>query len=353
MKYGKLPLVLVSRWPSEDFVKKYGSREQALRARMDNAQLINKQIHALEKKVSSGYTKQDKKQNKEVLPQIRTREKWLDDIIKEADHGALLMASFSKSEYRDRGAYFKSIQEAHAHSVILRGIASARIMDAQKKLGLDTWFIETGYFGNYPGLNNPAGKKIWHRVVKNSMQHQDILDVPEDRWKKLVRYDPNLEYRGWRSHRGQQILVVAPSTKPCEYYGINRDNWVNATVSTLKKFTNRPITIREKASRSQRVHNSIYDAFCNDVWAVVTYNSIAAVEATQFGIPAFALADTAATPLINNDLSRIDNPQLADESLVYKWLCSLAYGQFSLEEMVNGSAWRTLMRNELRSKINF
>lgn len=339
-----LPLALVSRWPNPEFVKKFPSRELALKAKMEAAYRINQELRHLESKMPQEvFTKAQRQHHKRIATKLRTREKWLDDIIKYGDFPAMLMAAQPDAEFMDRGLY-RSMHDEIDQDVIVRGIASGTILDNQLERGLNCWFIETGYFGNYPGPNNPAGKKIWHRVVKNAMQHQNIASVPDDRYRELVAFDPALQYRGWQRQRGSKILLVVPSHKPCEYYGIDRDQWVAETVATIRKNTQRAIIVRDKATRRDRVQNSIYEVLRSDAWAVVTYNSIAAVEAIQLGVPAFALAATAADPVANKDLTRLDDPWMPDESVVYQWLCSLSYGQFSVEEIVSGRAWRLLKR---------
>jgi hypothetical protein len=83
----------------------------------------------------------------------------------------------------------------------------------------------------------------------------------------------------------------------------------------------------------------------DDCHAIVTYNSIAATEAVLYGIPAFYQTPNAAAPVASNDLSTIDSPIYADKDLIYKWACHLAYGQFHIQEMSNGTAIRMLKNN--------
>jgi hypothetical protein len=91
----------------------------------------------------------------------------------------------------------------------------------------------------------------------------------------------------------------------------------------------------------------------NDIYAVITYNSVAAVEAIQYGIPAFALAPTAADPVGNKDLTLIENPNRPSEEVIQKWLHSIAYSQFSLDEIINGNAWRMVLENAERPTLDY
>jgi hypothetical protein len=91
----------------------------------------------------------------------------------------------------------------------------------------------------------------------------------------------------------------------------------------------------------------------NDIYAVVTYNSVAAVEAIQYGIPAFALAPTAADPVGNKDLKLIENPNMPNEDIIQRWLHSIAYSQFSLDEILTGTAWRMVLENAQRPVLDY
>jgi hypothetical protein len=196
------------------------------------------------------------------------------------------------------------------------------------------YYMDSGYIGNYKSKSNPYGWKVWHRIVKNNVQHGNIIDRPDDRWKRL---DYPIENR----KQGRHILLVIPSEKPCKFYGIDKDTWVKNTVAEIKKHTDRPIVIRDKAPRPQRISRTIFEDL-NNCHALVTYQSIAAVESVLYGVPAFTLAPTAADPVCDKDLSLIEHPTMQDKDKIYKWACHLAYGQFHNDEMKNGTAYRIL-----------
>jgi hypothetical protein len=105
-----------------------------------------------------------------------------------------------------------------------------------------------------------------------------------------------------------------------------------------------PIVVRHKGSRSQRHSNSIYDVLDSGIFATVAFNSIAAMESIAYGIPAFVAVPCAATPLALTDVSQISTPFYPDESLVQQHCASLAYGQFTGEEIANGTAWKLLKK---------
>jgi hypothetical protein len=79
------------------------------------------------------------------------------------------------------------------------------------------------------------------------------------------------------------------------------------------------------------------------VFALVTFNSVAAVESIFYGIPAFTLASAnAAGPVALQDLSKINEPYYADRDKLYAWACHLAYGQVHVDEMKTGVALKIL-----------
>jgi hypothetical protein len=123
---------------------------------------------------------------------------------------------------------------------------------------------------------------------------------------------------------------------------------VKQTVATIKQYTDRPVEVRERAAkRIDRIANdTLQNALDNDVFALVTYNSVAAIESIFYGIPAFTMAPAnAASPVALQDLSQIDKPYYADTDKLYAWGCHLAYGQFHIDELRSGSALTILKEN--------
>jgi hypothetical protein len=219
--------------------------------------------------------------------------------------------------------------------IVLRGILKHKIMKRCWEDNRDFYYIDTGYFGNERTEGNPNGWKYWHRIVKNNLQHGEIISRPNDRFQKF-----NKKFQPWK-RTGRKILVAAPDEKPCKFYGITKEEWISQTVQTIKKHTDRPIEIRERASKriDRIVNNTLQQALDNDVFALVTFNSVAAIESIFYGVPAFTTAPAnAASPVSLQDLSLIDSPYYADQDKLYAWACHLSYGQFYINELKDGSA---------------
>jgi len=218
--------------------------------------------------------------------------------------------------------------------ILIRSMGKRKLIHECWKNNHTFYYMDSGYVGNYKSKTNPYGWKTWHRIVKNDVQHCKIVDRPDDRWKRL-------NYPIEDRKQGKHILLVTPSEKPCKFYGIDRDAWVNDTIAKIKQHTDRPIVIRNKQPRRHRVTHTIFEELTN-CHALVTYQSIAAVESVLFGVPAFTLAPTAADYVCDKDISLIETPTVQDKDKIYKWACSLAYSQFHNDEMKNGIAYQIL-----------
>jgi hypothetical protein len=223
--------------------------------------------------------------------------------------------------------------------LVLRGILKHKIMKRCWQDRRTFYYMDTGYFGNERTAANPNGWKYWHRIVKNDLQHGEIIARPDDRFKKF-----NKTFTPWKK-TGNKILVAAPDEKPCKFYGVTKDQWVADTVAKIKEHTNREVVVRERApKRIDRIAtDTLQQALDNDVFALVTFNSVAAIESVFHGIPAFTMAPAnAASPVALQDLSKIESPYYPDKDKLYAWGCHLAYGQFHITELKSGEAKRML-----------
>lgn len=229
------------------------------------------------------------------------------------------------------------------NSVSFRSLARRKIINDCWKSGRPFYYIDTGYVGNL------IKKKDFHRVVKNDVQHTKVFDAPEDRWKAIVQKNSELEFVNWRKHNKGKILLVTPSDKPCKFYNIDRKKWVNDTINTLKNYTDREIIIRDKGKRHERVggRSVPYYLIREEIYATVTYQSIAAIESVCVGVPAFTMQKTAADSVTSQDLSKIESPFYPPKEQVEKWQHWLAYCQYHYTELGNGSAVRLMRKYNL------
>ncbi len=234
------------------------------------------------------------------------------------------------------------VYEDSNQPIVLRGILKHKIMKRCWEEGRDFYYMDTGYFGNEATPSNPNGYKMWHRIVKNNLQHDEIITRPGDRWDKFRR-----SFTPWKK-TGSKILIALPDEKPCKFYDIDLEKWTQETIDTIKKHTDRPIELRQRAPKriDRTVSNTLKQALDNDVFALVTFNSNAATEAVMYGIPTFTLAPcNAAKPVTLQDLSQIETPYYPDSDKLYAWASHLAYGQFHNNELISGDALRMLQTN--------
>jgi lipopolysaccharide biosynthesis glycosyltransferase len=192
----------------------------------------------------------------------------------------------------------------------------------------DFYAIDTGYFGN-----SKSKSKGWHRVTKNNLQdYGPIIERPTDR------------LLGWKFSKfksGSKILICPPSDKVMKFFDQpSPEEWTQQIIRQLKQHTDRPIEVRLKPNRTQRIANdSIEAALANDVHCLVTYNSIAALEALNFGKPAIALGPNCASMVCNTALVEVENLHIPDKDEMTSLMSHLSYCQFSRGELMNGFAW--------------
>ena len=230
----------------------------------------------------------------------------------------------------DWSTVFDGKADQDTRPIVFRGITKRHIYDWCLEHNRDFYFVDTGYYGN-------GKSKLWHRVTKNNLQYcGELRNVPLDRYVKAGGYTKPFT-------SGRKILLVPPSDKAMNFYGEDLDTWMENITAEIKKYSDRPIEVRLKKTRKERVfEDTIQQALQDDVHCIVTYNSIAAVEALMEGKPAFVLGQNAASPLCLNDLSKIETPLKPTEDEVLFLLSNLAYHQYTQVELQDGTAWRLL-----------
>lgn len=161
---------------------------------------------------------------------------------------------------------------------------------------------------------------------------------PHDRWDKL-----RVPVAPWRK-TGKHIVLCGQVPWDASVQHTDHVAWCRQTAIELGKYSDRPIRFRPHPLQPDAIDmtgipvvtstGSSLQEDMQDAWAVVTFNSNASVEATIAGIPAF-VGDEGAMghAVLNRDLSKIESPvKVAREN----WFNSLAYTQWTLEEIAGG-----------------
>lgn len=222
--------------------------------------------------------------------------------------------------------------------LIIRGLGGGSQKAIKKcwATGRPFYAIDTGYFGN--------GKhKTWHRITYNALQNMNKMQLKStDRLELQLGLPWREIYKPFTP--GSKILVCPPSDKVMNFFGQGTAQaWTAALVDQLKTLTDRPIEIRMKPIRSERINTkTIQDALQDDVHCLITYNSIAATEALMEGKPAITLGPNAAQLVCETDLANLETPRIPSEDEIREFLTHLSYSQFTQGEMEDGTAWRIL-----------
>lgn len=203
----------------------------------------------------------------------------------------------------------------------------------------DFVFCDMPYHGR---LTNENYNESYWRWCYDGLHDNRQLNVPSDRFEKW-----GVDVAPYRTD-GDYILVC-PSSNTMTFlnHGIGAEEWVSRTVLEIKKYTNKPVKIRQKPRKNGKSGPEVaavpFQTDLEGAAALVTTSSLTAVESLLAGVPVFGDKTTPTAWATNRDFTRIDNPILYDrEHLFY----NLAYKQFSIQEMKDGTHYETIMRME-------
>lgn len=219
--------------------------------------------------------------------------------------------------------------------IMIRGMTFRHATQTAMQTNREFYYIDNGYFGN-------PKSKHWFRIIKNHVHDvRPLRDRPLDRLERCERYAGKLILKPFTA--GRKIIIAPPSPKSLSLWNMDFQRWLDDTVAELKKHTDRPIEVRLKRDRPDRlVNDTMEQCLADDVHCLVTYNSVAAVEALMLGKPVITLGPNAATQLARHDLSEIENLLVPTEDQRMAWLAHLSYSQFEYREIENGYAWSIL-----------
>lgn len=176
-------------------------------------------------------------------------------------------------------------------------------------------------------------------------------DIDPTRWQKISK-DLNLELKPWRSN-GNHILICLQRNGGWSMQGLNSLNWLDQTINSIRKYSNRPIVVRahpgDKKTKGiikikhKNVFLSAKEKLTDDLigaWATVVYNSSPSVASAIEGVPVFLTdpqpRNSQSFDIANTDISNIESPILLDRQ---QWVEKLSMCHWKFEELKSGEAW--------------
>jgi len=199
---------------------------------------------------------------------------------------------------------------------------------------IDWFFWDMPYYGRW---HRDIKQDFYWRASKNHIHYRHTKNYPNDRFKQW-NVTPK-EYT-----KGTKILICPSSETMTRYItGQTVQEWLDNTVTTLKKYTDRPIEIRYKPRANGTSGPSVakipFREQAKDTHCVVTSISLCAIEAQLLGIPTICHTDSFAKDISSTNIDEIENPKRVD---TMQWFYNLAYSQFTHSEIESGLAQEIL-----------
>ena len=237
---------------------------------------------------------------------------------------------------------FRDLKRLPAEDITMYGIlaGSGEVYKWCEKEKKNFYFIDHGYF------TNAHDSPHWLRITKNKHCQNVLQQRPNDRYEKNFKQ----EIKQWNKD-GKKILVLPPTNAIANFFNVK--DWLSSTLKILKQNTDRQIDVREKPYNPNITIDHVgatvkvdkptkHQGSINwkDYFACVTYNSNTTMASLHNGVPVFCdKINCAAAPISETNFANIETPKYEDRMALFS---SLAYNNFTINEMRDGTAWKII-----------
>lgn len=201
----------------------------------------------------------------------------------------------------------KPVKEWNGRSIpviVGNGNGMFEVQETCLKENIPYIYIDHGYFRRAFNLE-------WYRI---SVSHYHTRD-----WRDSDRKHSGKVHQ-WKT--GEHVVIIPPNAHAAKLY--KAKDWLDKTTETVKNHTDRRIIVKEKGVGS--LPDSLENAHC-----VVSFGSVAEVEAAMYGIPVFCSEYSPCVPIGEQDFTKIETPSYPDRG---QWLRSLAGAEYRTGEEV-------------------
>lgn len=221
---------------------------------------------------------------------------------------------------------------------VIWGFKPPEFVHEMQRRGTRLLVMERGYFPD---------RMVWSSLGWDGLNNRARFPECPDRGERFAQHWPKL-LQPWKDG-GRHILLIGQVPGDAALYGLNLDAWAQDTTRQIQQvFGTAPILFRPHplVLRTQRVRcpvgaelstGTLQEDFAG-AKCTVTFNSNTGVESVCYGIPTVTLDIGAmAWPVTSHALDdEIITPDRAE------WTHKLAWCQWRIEEIADGTAWDTL-----------
>ena len=250
-----------------------------------------------------------------------------------------------------------------SHLAVVIGIKgrSKRIFEEYRRGGRSSMLVDKSYIGRTEYLRLSIGGFQPPYAHTSPRQH--------DRWEQ-IRDEFRIDVRPKRSANGSYLIYAGSSQKYCDWHGLGDvSEFASSVCRLINKTTHaginllyrpKPSWVAGHADDVKLVDGTEFSgpdvklgALLPDCHALVTHGSNAAVEAVIAGVPVVVVSTgaCAAQQVADLDVANVLDPRFPDDAARLQWLADLAYCQFNLAEIKNGTAWETLWPNTCKGTL--
>ena len=250
--------------------------------------------------------------------------------------------------------FFKNVRlNQAANCIVFAGIIRGEgniyqycIRNNKRFLYMDHAYINRGY------SSDP--EEEWMRITDSRFSWNVFEEQNSDRFDNFFSEKIPL-IKGYRNNDTAKKILILPPSLATQFIFPESRVWLQKVTSFLVKNTNRDIVIREKPIQTKLTprnmvveavkykHERTIEEELADAYAVITYNSAVVVQAAMMGIPVHSHENGCGAPISFN-IEDIDN--LPPEPPRRRWLHQLVHHQFRTTEMIDGSIWPMIFKDE-------
>lgn len=219
--------------------------------------------------------------------------------------------------------------------------------DNHTKMGGIVLCAENGWLRKVNGKNY---YQLAKRVGRGSgINGQGSFPIGDDsRWKQW-----NVQLQPWRTE-GNHILVCAQrGVRPGDPLITHGADWPDKVVADIRKLTDRPIWFRphpgnnrpclpqrHKVERIINPHVETLSQNLENAWCTVVYTSTSATDSIVAGVPVCYDGPSIMCQELAGKVKDVVSPVIKDREKV---MAKLAWGQWNLEELRSGEAFRHVL----------